>query len=171
MLAYHSFFFCHFDFFALWKVFIFLFFANQPIVHSGGSSRRTVCGCGYCRFLQLTGNTRYTTQETWHMTHNLRHVIFDRWHVTHDFFVYLSVYLCLFWYQCYYPHTSRDSVSPICRIFNVLFIFLIFLIDVLLMMALFSVCLLWVLNCKIGGQFGYCTELSLNIAELVHQAL
>ena len=22
-----------------------------------------------------------------------------------------------FWYQCYYPHQSRDSVSPICRIF------------------------------------------------------
>ena len=29
-----------------------------------------------------------------------------------------SVYFCPFWYQCYYPHRSRNSVSPICRIFH-----------------------------------------------------
>ena len=28
------------------------------------------------------------------------------------------VSLCLFWYQCYYPHASRDSVIPVCGIFS-----------------------------------------------------
>ena len=25
----------------------------------------------------------------------------------------------LLWYQCYYPHRSRDALSPVCGIFNV----------------------------------------------------
>ena len=29
-------------------------------------------------------------------------------------------YFCLFWYRCYYPHWSRDSVSPICGIFYII---------------------------------------------------
>ena len=34
------------------------------------------------------------------------------------FFVCMfSVYLCPFWYWCYYPHQSKDSVYPVCRIF------------------------------------------------------
>ena len=28
----------------------------------------------------------------------------------------LSVHFCPFWYRCYYPHRSRDSVSPVCGI-------------------------------------------------------
>ena len=34
----------------------------------------------------------------------------------------------LFWYWCYYPHKSRDSVSPVCRIF-LIFSFLNNVID------------------------------------------
>ena len=30
----------------------------------------------------------------------------------------LSVHFCLFWYWCYYPHTSRDLVSSACGIFS-----------------------------------------------------
>ena len=26
-----------------------------------------------------------------------------------------------FWYQCYYPHLSRDALSPVCRIFIMFF--------------------------------------------------
>ena len=34
---------------------------------------------------------------------------------TSHFFVSSFVFLfCLFWYQYFYPHTSRDSVSPVC---------------------------------------------------------
>ena len=29
-----------------------------------------------------------------------------------------SVHFCPFWYRCYYPHTSRESVSPVCGIFS-----------------------------------------------------
>ena len=25
-----------------------------------------------------------------------------------------------FWYRCYYPHRSRDSLSPVCGIFDIL---------------------------------------------------
>ena len=46
----------------------------------------------------------------------------DTQHETHDIFIikiffFLSFRFCLFWYRCYYPHTSRNTVSPICRIF------------------------------------------------------
>ena len=51
-------------------------------------------------------------------------VVSDRWQVTRDtrqatFSSFLLLFLpfCLFWYRCYYPHRSRDSVSPICGIF------------------------------------------------------
>ena len=53
----------------------------------------------------------------------------DRWQVTGDScprHVPLSVFFCLFWYQCYYPYTSRDSVSPVCGIFLILFLFIFF---------------------------------------------
>ena len=45
----------------------------------------------------------------------------DTWHVTHDTWFssssLLSVRLQLFWYWYFYPHKSRDSVSPVCRIY------------------------------------------------------
>ena len=27
-----------------------------------------------------------------------------------------------FWYRCYYPHRSRESLSPVCGIFNFCFL-------------------------------------------------
>ena len=34
--------------------------------------------------------------------------------------IYIYIYIRKFvWYQCYYPHRSKDFVSPICRIFFV----------------------------------------------------
>ena len=48
----------------------------------------------------------------------------DRWQITGDRWqlIFCFIYLVIldFWYWCYYPHTTRDSVSPLCRI---LFIF------------------------------------------------
>ena len=44
----------------------------------------------------------------------------NRWHVTPHFclFFSISVRFCLFWYWCYYPHTPRYLVSPVCRIWK-----------------------------------------------------
>ena len=46
-------------------------------------------------------------------------------HVTIYIYIYRDLFICLqlfwfflFWYWCYYQHTSRDSVSPICGIFT-----------------------------------------------------
>ena len=33
------------------------------------------------------------------------------------FEIVISSFFCRFWYRCYYPHWSRDSVSPVCGIF------------------------------------------------------
>ena len=30
------------------------------------------------------------------------------------------------WYRCYYPHRSRDSVSPVCGIFSILLMLMIY---------------------------------------------
>ena len=58
--------------------------------------------------------------DRWHATRNTWHMTCDTWHLTYDtwyFFFFLSVRFCLFWYRCYYPHTSRVLVPPVCRIF------------------------------------------------------
>ena len=51
----------------------------------------------------------------WHATCNTWHVICDMWHITHDIFSssFLSVSVSG---RCYYLHTSRYSVSPVCGI-------------------------------------------------------
>ena len=33
--------------------------------------------------------------------------------------VFVYSWSTLLWYQCYYPHRSRDALSPVCGIFNV----------------------------------------------------
>ena len=41
--------------------------------------------------------------------------------MTYDINKYTSILFYLFkfvWYLCYYPHTLRDSVSPVCVIFT-----------------------------------------------------
>ena len=46
------------------------------------------------------------------MTHDTQHVTYD---------IYINIYICIYfggWHQCYYPHTSKDSVSPVCGIFS-----------------------------------------------------
>ena len=67
---------------------------NQPTEHSGLVSRGRVCGCGCWHCWQVTG---------------------DRW----DIVCSPSLPICFgfFWYLCFYPHTLRDSVSPVCGIF------------------------------------------------------
>ena len=40
----------------------------------------------------------------------------NKWTPSPNFFFFF--HFCLFWYRCYYPHWSRDSVSPICGIFH-----------------------------------------------------
>ena len=34
------------------------------------------------------------------------------------FFVFVYSWSTLLWYRCYYPHQSRDSMSPVCGIFT-----------------------------------------------------
>ena len=55
----------------------------------------------------------HASSDMWHMTHDMWHLILDPWQFFLSFFLLLS----LFWYNCYYPNTSRDSVSTKCRIF------------------------------------------------------
>ena len=38
------------------------------------------------------------------------------------FFVFVYSWSTLLWHRCYYPHWSRDSMSPVCGIFLVLFV-------------------------------------------------
>ena len=57
----------------------FWVFANQPIVHTWGVSRKNGCSCRCWRY--------------WHFTHDTWHM-YDTWHVTHDFssfFLFVSV--------------------------------------------------------------------------------
>ena len=49
----------------------------------------------------MTGDPWHATGDTWHWTSVTWHFCF-----------------CPFWYWCYFPHSLRDSVSLICRIFN-----------------------------------------------------
>ena len=53
--------------------------------------------------------------EGWQVTHATHDMICDMWHMTHDFFL---LPFCPFQYRCYYLHTSRYSVSPVCRILS-----------------------------------------------------
>ena len=57
--------------------------------------------------------------DKWHVTRNIWHMTLETWHVTpdtwHMTWFYFKTIIC-FWFWCYYPHTSRVSVSPVCRI-------------------------------------------------------
>ena len=45
--------------------------------------------------------------DRWHVTH-------DTWHQTHDTWqLFFFFPFCPFWYQCYYPNTSRSLVSTL----------------------------------------------------------
>ena len=57
----------------------------------------------------------YITKLPWTLTSSLHRVRNDTWHVTHHYLVSFF-FLSDFWHQCYYPHTSRDSVSPVCGV-------------------------------------------------------
>ena len=78
-------------------------------MHNGRVSRgwSVAVAVGVSDRWQVTSDTQNVTREIWHMT-------CDMWHMT--FFVFLSVHVCLFWYWCFYLHVSRDLVSPVCRI-------------------------------------------------------
>ena len=95
-------------FFALWNVLGFGVFANQPTVLSRG------CDGLWLWLLALVSGDR------WHATH-------ESWHITCDMCIFS---LCVFFeggrggfhFLIFYI-TLRDSVSPICRNFSLLWIF------------------------------------------------
>ena len=56
------------------------------------------------------------------MVSDLRTFAYKRCEIAAIFFFFSSANFALltgfFWYRCYYLHRSRDSLSPICRIFT-----------------------------------------------------
>ena len=76
--------------------------------YSGRVTRERVhgCGCSFCRDRwQVMRETWNLTRDAWHLTRDIWQATTDRWHLK---IIYIS---------CgYYLHTSKDSVSPICRI-------------------------------------------------------
>ena len=58
------------------------------------------------------------THDAWCMTQEIRHRTHDIWHMTHVFIFFWGWKILCGWYQCYYSHTSRDLVSPVCGTFN-----------------------------------------------------
>ena len=50
---------------------------------------------------------RNMTCDTWHVTPDTWHLAPDSWYMTRDTWHLI----CFVLYRCYYPHTSRDSVS------------------------------------------------------------
>ena len=73
--------------------------ASHPSVHSRGVSKGSV---------RDVSDMRQVTHKTWHMP-------WDNWHVTPDNF-----FKVIFWHRCYYLHMSRDSVSPLYRILDLI---------------------------------------------------
>ena len=49
----------------------------------------------------------------------------------------------LLWYQCYYPHWSRDALSPVCGIFHTLFSFKRMTADLTILPLFFNLILLY----------------------------
>ena len=83
-----------------------------------------VCELSVCVFVPLLVHICGEALWLWLLalvTGDAWHAIDYMWHVTKEIFFFFSscfsVRFCLFWYRCYYPHTSRDLVSPVCRIF------------------------------------------------------
>ena len=92
----------------------------------------------------VTGVRWHVTCDKWHVTSHVSYAICELWHVTHDFFLLQKVAdnlqevrkirrkkikKCLkvqnsfkkggiSLYLCYYPHTLRESVFPVCGILN-----------------------------------------------------
>ena len=66
-----------------------MIFMNHPPVHSKGVSM-------------------------WHLTPDTWHQTLDKWQLKHDTLPMTPFFL----YRCSYPHTLRDSVSPVCWIFS-----------------------------------------------------
>ena len=66
---------------------------------------------------QATSDTQQVRGGKWHMTCDMWHLTQDTWQMKFFLLLYLSVWFCLSWYWSYYPHASRDSVSPVCGIF------------------------------------------------------
>ena len=63
-----------------------------------------------CVICQVSCDRWHKIGGRWQVTGDTWHVKCDTWHV------YFLIFL-FSWYWCYYPHRSRDSVSPVCRIF------------------------------------------------------
>ena len=81
--------------------------ANKSTVHNGGVSRGRFCWCGWWALTLVTGDKRHMKNYKWSLTP-------ATW-----FFLFFFFSVCFgpFKYWCNYPHTSRDSMSPVCRIF------------------------------------------------------
>ena len=79
---------------------------------------------------QVTGDTVHMTRYTWHVTCDIWYVTCDRWHMTcdtyyvtpdmwqmiHSFIFLFLLFLSIF-SSMVHLHRSRDSVSPVSRIF------------------------------------------------------
>ena len=72
----------------------------------------------------VTGDTWHVICGLWHLTYDTRHMTFFSFFLSFLLqklfvsFCKIFVNFCPFWYLCYYLHTSRNSVSPVCRIFT-----------------------------------------------------
>ena len=82
---------------------------NHPPVHSGkwGSYHGEGSVAVAVAIWHMTYDTLHLTHDKWHMTPNT-------WYFFFSFFLLNPFYNICYW--CYYPHTSRDSVSPVFRI-------------------------------------------------------
>ena len=93
----------------------FLHHWNQPAVHNGeyAGGGPVAVVVGISDVWQVSGDTRHPTRDTWHMTCDTSQVKYDIFYLI---FSFPAVRFCPFQCWCYYLHTLRDSVSPICGI-------------------------------------------------------
>ena len=83
--------------------------------------------CLLCIGGELAGamNEAFGLSDRWQLIYDTWHVTFDTWHVTCVIYgsnLSLFVCFCPFWFWCYYLQMSRDSVSPINRIFHIILV-------------------------------------------------
>ena len=65
-----------------------------------------------------SGDRWMVTGDRWHVTRDARRMAHDTHHMTCDiWYLFFSFFSWIVWYWCYYPLTSKDSVSPVCSIF------------------------------------------------------
>ena len=74
---------------------------------------------------RFVGLCEWVTCDRWQVMHNMWQVICKTWHVTYDiwhliYFILFQFNFLEFFYWRFYPHTLRDSVSPVCGIIKMI---------------------------------------------------